>query len=201
MLKRGPIIALAGVALIIGAFLVAHSVLPSIEPSISSGGFLSIIEDMFDYVSEDTQIFPGESPSFSFTTSKGEVPLMWSLQIIDYKQGDRVSILVSNIFGDNLGRFETQEPIFFNIFQISEADTYSFTVQNLGSRSITVFMMISEDPENSEAMLDPDSPILQVMIPLAVSGILLIIGIIVLIVGIILIIIDWRKGKSESRYI
>ncbi len=201
MLKRGPIIALAGVALIIGAFLVAHSVLPSIEPSISSGGFLSIIEDMFDYVSEDTQIFPGESTSFSFTTSKGEVPLMWGLQIIDYKQGDRVSILVSNIFGDNLGRFETQEPIFFNIFQISEADTYSFTVQNLGSRSIAVFMMISEDPENSEAMLDPDSPILQVMIPLAVSGILLIIGIIVLIVGIILIIIDWRKGKSESRYI
>ena len=91
--------------------------------------------------------------------------------------------------------------MFFNIFQISEADTYSFTVQNLGSRPIVVFMMISEDPENSEAMLDPDSPILQVMIPLAVSGILLIIGIIVLIVGIILIIIDWRKGKSESRYV
>ncbi|MFQ6024916.1 MAG: hypothetical protein ACE5JT_00150 [Nitrosopumilaceae archaeon] len=201
MSRRGPIVAIGGIVLIIVAFTIAYSVLPSMEPSIATGSVFSTIEGMFDYVSEETQIYTGDSHSFSFTTSTSEVPLMWGLHILDYQQGDRLSISVSNIFGDNLAGLETREPFVFEMFQIPKADTYSFVVENKGIRPVTVFMVFSEDPENSEAMLDPNSPFLKTLIPLAISGILLIIGIIVLMVGIILAVVDWRKGKSESRYI
>ena len=45
-------------------------------------------------------------------------------------------------------------------------------------------MMFVEDPDNSEALSDLDSPLMSTLIPLAISGILLIIGIIIIIVGI-----------------
>ena len=201
MSRRGPIVAIGGIVLIIVAFTIAYSVLPSMEPSIATGSVFSTIEGMFDYVSEETQIYTGDSHSFLFTTSTSEVPLMWGLHILDYQQGDRLSISVSNIFGDKLAELETRGPFVFEMFEIPEVDTYSFVVENKGIRPVTVFMMFSEDPENSEAMLDPNSPFLKTLIPLAISGILLIIGIIVSMVGIILAVVDWRKGKSESRYI
>jgi len=201
MLNRGPIVAIGGIALIIIAFAIAYTVLPSVESSLTTGSIFSTIEDLFDYVTEESQIYPQESLSFSFTTSISQAPLLWGLQILDHQPGDRVSISVSNIFGDNLGTSKTGDPFIFEMLQISTVDTYSFEVTNIGSRPLTVSMMFSEDPEKSQAMVDPNSPFFKVMIPLAVSGILLIIGIIVLVVGIILSILDWRKGKSKPRYI
>ena len=48
-----------------------------------------------------------------------------------------------------------------------------------------VIMMFSEDPENSDALSDPDSPLMNMMMPLLVSGFLLILGILISIIGVI----------------
>ena len=65
---------------------------------------------------------------------------------------------------------------------------------------LSVIMMFSEDPQNSQAMTNPDSPFMKTVIPLAVSGILVIAGISSLGIGIILSLVDWKRD-SKSKYI
>ena len=60
-------------------------------------------------------------------------------------------------------------------------------------------MMFAEDPDNSEVLSDPNSPLMSTLIPLAISGIILIIGVIVIIAGAVLTLVDWRKTKDQSR--
>jgi hypothetical protein len=62
-------------------------------------------------------------------------------------------------------------------------------------------MMFTENPEKSKALTDPNSTFNKSIVPLAIAGVLLILGIIVLIAGIILSLVDWKKGKNQSRYV
>jgi hypothetical protein len=61
--------------------------------------------------------------------------------------------------------------------------------------------MLSEDPDNSGnsgALSNPHSPFMNKILPLAISGILLIIGIVTLLIGVILSFIDW-KNKNNNK--
>lgn len=58
--------------------------------------------------------------------------------------------------------------------------------------------MLSEDPGNSGALSNPHSPFMNKILPLAISGILLIIGIVTLLTGVILFFIDW-KNKNNNK--
>ena len=49
--------------------------------------------------------------------------------------------------------------------------------------------MFAEDPENSDAFSNLDSPVMDMVVPLMVSGFLLILGIIVVLIGIIVTLI------------
>ena len=201
MIRRGYLILIIGAALIASSFAVAFSVLPEVQSSIESGKFIPSLESMFDSISEKTQILPGDSYSFPYTTKTSQTGLMWGLKITDYQQEDRVSVSISNIFGDDLGKFKSSDSVLIETFKIPKVDTYNFNVLNEGKRSISVIAMFAENPEQSGAMAKQDSPFFKNLIPLAVSGFLLIIGIIVLFVGALLSILDWRKGKNQSRYI
>lgn len=201
MKKRGLIVIIAGAVMIVSAIILAYSVVQGAGPSLGGEGFFPSPESMFDEVSEKETIDPGTAYTFSHTTTSSQVPLMWGLYITDYKPNDQVLVTVSNILGDKFGSYQEGDPIFIKSFIIPKVDTYNFYVENKGSESITVKIMYSENPEKSKALTDPNSPFYKNIVPLATSGFLLIIGFVVIISGIILSIIDWKKGKNQSRYI
>ena len=201
MQKRGPIIGLAGVILTIASFLVVLSIFPDSELMIDDEMLLSnFLEGMFDQVSDEILIFPGDYNSFIYSSSSSDIPLLWGVQITDFQEGDKFSVSISNIFGDDFGTLQQEGPFLFDMFVIPKSDDYNFQVQNTGNRPINVVMMFAEDPDNSDALTDPNSPLMSTLIPLAVSGIVMIIGIIVIIAGAIITIVDWKKTKNQSRY-
>ena len=201
MKKRGPVIAIGGSVLLLISFLIAQSILSETNPTMTGQVLVPhIFEGMFEQTTDETQILPGESNTFSYTATKNGVPLLWGLQITNYQEGDKVSIEITNIFGDNFGKYEQNEPVAFEIFKIPKSDTYNFMVANTEKRSLSVVMMFSEDPNNSQAMTNPDSPFMKTLLPLAISGIMVISGILAIGAGSILTIVDWKRG-SKSKYI
>ena len=200
MKKRGPIVGLAGVIITIASFLAVLSMVPGVGPTVNGELFLpNLLDGIFDHVSDEVQIYPGDSDTFSYASTVSETPLLWGLQVTDFQEEDNFVVSVSNIYGDNFGTFEQSGPVLFDMFVVPTTDTISFQVQNTGNRPINVLMMFAEDPDNSEALSDLNSPLMSTLIPLAISGIILIIGIIVIIAGAILSLVDWNKTKNQSR--
>lgn len=198
MNKRGPVVTLVGFGLIIFSLLIAISSVPS---SISeSDTFLisSLFEGMFDDVSEPFQIMPGNVVYTSYSTSLSDVPLLWGIQIIDYQYGDKLSIQISNIFGNSYGEFIQDDSILFATLLVDQSDTLNLQIENTGTRTVDVVVLFSEDPENSDALSNPNSPVMDMVLPLIVSGFLLIIGIIITIIGVIIMIFD-LKNKLENK--
>ena len=199
MKKRGPIIAISGIVLVIISLSIATSAIPTNVTGPGDFFVSSLFEEMFDEISNEIQIMPGDSAHFSYTTYSSDVPILWGIQIIDYQAGDELSINISNIFGDDYGIFIQDEPILFEALQISQSDTLNLEITNLGARDVTIITMFSEDPENSEALTNPDSPVMSMVVPLMVSGILLILGIIIVIVGVIVLLSDLRTFQRNNK--
>jgi len=199
MKKRGSIVGIFGLILIIGSLLIMVSVFPTSNITDRDDFYIpSMFEGMFNQLSDDIQILPGESGYFSYSTKSSNVPLLWGIQIIDYQDGDKLSISISNVYGDDYGVFSQDDPIIFEILDITKSDTLNFEIQNQGSRIINAVVMLSEDPDNSGALSNPHSPFMNKILPLAISGILLIIGIVTLLIGVILSFIDW-KNKNNNK--
>jgi len=199
MKKRGSIVGIFGLILIIGSLLIMVSVFPTSNITDRDDFYIpSMFEGMFNQLSDDIQILPGESGYFSYSTKSSNVPLLWGIQIIDYQDGDKLSISISNVYGDDYGVFSQDGPIIFEILDITKSDTLNFEIQNQGSRIINAVVMLSEDPDNSGALSNPHSPFMNKILPLAISGILLIIGIVTLLIGVILSFIDW-KNKNNNK--
>ncbi len=201
MKKRGPIVVIIGMVLIAVAFLVSYFIMERAGSSLGGNGFFPSPESMFDEISEKETIEPGMSYTFYHTTSSSQVPLMWGLYITDYKSENRVTINVTNSFGDKFGSYTESDPIFIKSFVIPKVDTYNFKVENSGGSPITAEVMFTENPEKSRALTDPNSPFNKNIVPLATAGFMLIFGIIVVISGIVLCVMDWRKSRNQSRYI
>ena len=203
MKKRGPIVAIAGAVMIVMAASIAYSVMPKTSFGGEGGNFFPSPESLFDSVSDKVSIDAGNVYTFSHTVNAAQVPLMWGVHVVDYNPGDTVSISITNIFGDKFGSFVDNDPIFIKSFNVPKADTYSFNVENKGKEPITVVMLFTENPAQSKALTDPNSPFVKNILPLAEAGFLLIIGIVVIISGVILSMLDWRKGKNQSsdRYV
>jgi hypothetical protein len=198
MNKRGPVVTLVGFGLIIFSLLIAISSVPS---SISeSDTFLisSLFEGMFDDVSEPFQIMPGNMIYTSYSTSLSDVPLLWGIQIIDYQYEDKLSIQISNIFGYSYGEFIQNDSILFETILVDQSDTLNFQIENTGTRTVDVIVLFSEDPKNSDALSNPNSPVMDMVLPLIVSGFLFIIGIIITMIGVIIMIFD-LKNKLENK--
>ena len=201
MKKRGPIVIIAGAVLVAIAFLVSYSVMERAGSSLGGEGFFPSPESLFDDVSQREPIDPGDTYTFSHTTSASQVPLMWGLYITDYKEDDQVTVNVTDMFGDKLGSYSESDPIFIKSFMIPKVDTYTFSVANTGKSALTAEMMFTENPEKSRALTDPNSPFNKNIVPLATAGFMLIFGIIAIIAGTVISIMDWKKSKNQSRYI
>jgi hypothetical protein len=197
MKKRGIYVSIGGAVMIVVSFTVAMSILDNQGLGQNEFSISDVLEGMFDQVSDKTQIPAGETASFSFDASTNTQALLWGLQILDYQSGDVVLISISNIYGDNFGQFNVNQPAIFETMKIEKSDIYNFNVENKGNRQITVVMMFTKNPNDSKMFSDPNSPLSKTLVPLAVSGSLLVIGIITVIVGITITIFDYRKRRSE----
>lgn len=199
MKKLGPIVSLVGFIMIGVSLSIATSVVSSDVTRNGAFSMASLFEDMFDDIYDEILILPGDSTFVSYSTLSSNVPLLWGIQIGDYQSGDRLSVHISNIFGDDYGEFIQDEPILFEVLEVTQSDTLNFEIQNLGSRNVSIIVMFSEDPENSDALSNPDSPVMSMVLTLAVSGILLILGIIISIVGVVMILLDWKNNQINKR--
>ena len=200
MKKRGPIIGIFGLILIIVSLYIMISVFPSNITDRGDFYIPSMFEGMFNQISDNIQIMPGESGYFSYSTKSSNVSLLWGVQVVDYQDGDKLSVSISNIYGDEYGVFSQDGPIIFEMLEITQSDTLNFEIQNRGSRIINVVVMLSEDPDNSDALSDPNSPFMNKIMPLAISGILVILGIITLLIGVILSFIDWKNKNNKRNF-
>lgn len=199
MKKRGIYVSVGGVSLVVASFAIAMSLVSDAGFSDSEFDLSEMMEGMFDEISDRTQIEPGETGTFSFDASSGVDSVFWGMQIMDYQSKDSVSISISNIYGDDLGTFRSDQPAFFETMKIEQPDIYNFHVKNTGARPISVMMMFTKNPETSSKFSDPNSPLSKTLLPLAISGILLMVGILITIIGIIILVIDYRK-KQNSRF-
>jgi hypothetical protein len=153
---------------------------------------------MFDDVSEPFQIMPGNMIYTSYSTSLSDVPLLWGIQIIDYQYEDKLSIQISNIFGYSYGEFIQNDSILFETILVDQSDTLNFQIENTGTRTVDIVVLFSEDPKNSDVLSNPNSPVVDMVLPLIVSGFLFIIGIIITMIGVIIMIFD-LKNKLENK--
>jgi len=199
MKKRGLIIVIVGLVLVGVSLTVASSAIPS---NVTGPGDLSMVDmfdGMFDEVTDELQIMPDESAYVSYVTTSYGSPLLWGIQIIDYDSGDVLSVTISNIFEDSYGEYIQSEPIMFEMINIVESDTLNFEIKNIGQDTIHAIVMFSEDPENSDALSNPNSPLMAMIFPLLISGFLLVLGIIISIIGTIVILIDLKNNLDNKR--
>ena len=199
MKKYGPIIALVGFSLILISLLIAISSVPSNISEDETFLVSSLFEGMFDDVSETFQIMPGDIIYTSYTTSLSDVPLLWGIQIIDYQYGDKLYIQISNIFGNSYGEFIQNDSVLFTTTMVDQSDTLNFQIKNTGTRIIDTVVMFSEDPQNSDTFSNPNSPMMDMLLPLIISGFLIILGIIILLIGIIVTILDLKNKLDNDR--
>ena len=199
MKKLGPIIAFVGFIVIFVSLIVAISAVPSNLPESDSLLISSLFEGMFDDISEPFQILPGNMVYTSYSTYISDVPLLWGIQIIDYQNGDKLSVGIENIFGDFYGSYIQSDSVLFERIFVQQSDTINFEIKNTGSREIDFVIMFAEDPDNSDVFSNTDSSIMDMVLPLMVSGFLLILGIIVVLIGIIIILIDLKNSFENKK--
>ena len=197
--KRGPVILIIGLVFVISSLVIISSILPSNTAQNEELYIPTLFKGMFSQTSNDIQILPGTSEYYSYNTKSSNVSILWGVQIIDYQDGDNLSVTISNIFGDKYGVFTQITPIVFETLEISKSDTLNFEIQNQGSRTVNVVLMLSEDPKNSDAFSNPNSPMMTMILPMAISGIVFVLGIIVFLIGIILSLVDWKKIHNNKR--
>lgn len=142
---------------------------------------------------------PGDSAYFSYSTLSSNIPLMWGVKIVDYQPGDKLSINISNIFGDNYGDFIQNNPIYFEILEISQSHTLNLEIKNIGKRHVNIVAMFSEDPDSFEPLSNSDSSNINTVLVLAFSGFLLILGIIISVIGTIVILVDLKNNQNNKR--
>lgn len=195
MRKRGIFVACIGIGMLVISLVGAGTIINKSDSKEFS--IANILEGMFDQVTEKTHLQARQSVSFTFDAPADTKTLMWGIQIIDYKAGDKVDITVSNIYGDVLGKFNSDQAVKFETMKIEKSDTYTFNVENKGTKDIDVIMMFTKNPEESARFQDPNSPFSRTLVPLATLGILMFAGFAAIIIGVIITVIDYRKKQSE----
>jgi hypothetical protein len=198
MNKRGLIILLSGLIFVAVSFSLAVSVIPSNGVGDHDLSMSILFEEMFDEISDEVLIMPGDSTFVSYGTFSSNVSLLWGIQIIDYQSDDGLSIIVSNIFGDDYGEFIQNEPILFELLEITQSDTLNFEIKNLGSRNVKILTMFLEDPDDSDIFSNSDVT-MKMIYPLAISGMLVLLGIIISIIGIFVFLIDLKNNQNNKR--
>ncbi len=190
---------MVGLILATSSLIIMSSILPADMPKNEELHIPTLFKGLFNQVSDEIQILPGTSSYYSYNVKSSDVSVLWGVQIIDYKNDDKISVNISNIFGDQYGVFSQTSPIIFETLEISSPDTLNFELQNQGSRIVNVVLMFSEEPKNFDSFSNPDSPLITMILPVAISGIFFILGILVFCIGIIVSLVDRKNIQNNKR--
>ena len=188
-----------GLILVTSSLIIMSSILPDDIPQNEELHIPTLFKGMFNRVSDEIQILPGTSGYYLYNVKSSDVSVLWGAQILDYQNDDKISVNISNIFGDQYGVFPQTSPISFETLEISASDTLNFELQNQGSRIVNVVLMFSEEPKNSDSFSNPNSPLMTMILPIAISGILFILGILVFFIGIIVSLVDRKNIQNNKR--
>lgn len=175
------------------------SILPDDIPQNEELHIPTLFKGMFNQVSDEIQILPGTSGYYSYNVKSSDVSVLWGAQIINYQNNDKISVSISNIFGDQYGVFPQTSPIIFETLEISSPDTLNFELRNQGSRIVNVILMFSEEPKNSDSFSNANSPFMTMILPIAFSGILFILGVLVFFIGIIVSLVDRKNIQNNKK--
>ena len=198
MIKRGPIILTTGLIITGISLLIIMSITSSIPTGPGTPSIPLMFGDIFDQISNEIRIDAGDTIQTSYVTHSSDVLLLWGVQIMDYQPSDKVSITISNIFGDDYGTFTQSDFIMFEVLEIEQSDTLKFDIQNLGDQTMYITVMFAEDSEDS-AFFDAESPLTTILLPIAYAGIALVVGVIVSMIGAIITLIDWKNKRNVSE--
>lgn len=198
MRRRGLLIAGAGAVIFGISFLVANSIVESDLLGPGAPDVSSIFESMFDTVTDEIRVAPGESVQVPYEIRVSDEPILWAVQILDYRPGDSLLITISDVFGDEHGRFVQKAEVKMDIVAASQdADTLRFFIMNTGDTTLSAVAMFVEEPDSE--MFDSDSPIMSMMVTLAVSAFMLVIGLIVIVIGTAIFLIDLRRQQKMRQ--
>ena len=181
---------------------IALAIVTTISPNIDIDGndaISSLFEGLFTEISEEIYVMPGDPVIYSFNTLESDTPLLWGVEVLEYTPQDRITIRISDTLDETYAEVAVEEAIMFEVIEVAQADTLDFEISNQGDEPVTILLMFNENPE-ADALFDPDQPVMTVILPLAVSGILLVSGMIVAASGAILSAMDWRNNKNSRRY-
>ena len=188
-------------AIIFGiSFFIADSIIVSDFSGPVGFDMDSVFESMFDEITGDIILAPGSTETISYMVKSDGSPLLLAVMISDYAQEDILSIKVSDTYGNIYGEFVQSEEMRFEIVEPAREGTLDVLVTNSGDNYVAIIVMFSEDPENSTMYTDPNSPLNSLIIPLAITGILLFVGFLVLVVGVVMFIVDMRRQRRVDRF-
>jgi len=88
MKKRGIFITAVGLTLIGISLIIAASVVPSDITGPNDISMSAMFEGMFDEITNEIQIMPGELAYVTYDVFSYDIPLLWGIQIIDYDSED-----------------------------------------------------------------------------------------------------------------
>jgi len=195
MNKRGLVIAGVGAAIFGVSLVVAMSIVESDFAGPVGFDTDAVFEDMFDDITDEITVLPGSTERATYSVESDGVLVMWAVQMLDYEEGDSLLVTISGYDGTPHGTVVLDAELQIDAIESAGAGTLYFDMENAGSDSVRVIAMFSEDPNNSEMFTDPDSLFNKVVMPLAISGIIALVGLIILIVGLVIFLIDMRRRQ------
>ncbi len=200
MKKRGLYTACAGTVLFGVALLAANSVAESSFMGPAGFDVPSIFDGMFSTITDEMTIIPGATERVSFAVESDGVPVIWAVHVTDYEPGDSLSIAAYGPSGETYGRSSQVDEIAFEAVEQASAGPMDVEITNTGPEPVTVTVMFSEDPENSDMFMDPDSPLNKLIFPLVIAGASLIAGLIVMVAGIVIFLVDMRRQQRINKF-
>lgn len=199
MRRRGLLIAGTGAAIFGISFLVANSIVESNLVGPEAPDMSSMFESMFNTVTDEIRVAPGDSVQVPYDIRASDKPTLWATHILDHRPGDSLLIVISDIFGDEHGRFVQKEEVKMDMVTAGQdAGALNFIITNTGDTTISVVAMFAEDPDSG--MFDPDSLVMSTMVPLAISATMLLVGLIVTVIGMAIFLIDLRRQQRRDDW-
>ncbi len=132
MKKRGLIIIIIGLVLVGVSLIIVFSAFLPYVTGPNGLSMVAVFDGLFDEVTDELQIVPGETAYASYDTSSNVSTLFWGIQITEYDFGDTLSVTISNIFGDSYGEYIQSEKNSFEMIDNVESDTLNFEIKNIG---------------------------------------------------------------------
>lgn len=196
--KRGPLISLIGIGMLVSSFLIMLSVMPTQNPTFGNALTTSnLLEDMFDEITPEFHLLPGNSHSFTYDVQNDETPLVWGIQIKDFNDDIQVSVSITDESNNKVKATQVSGPLSLDV--LSQSSTYDFHITNNGQRQVAAVMMFSENVGRTGFL--NQGTMSNIMYPVMVSGFLFILGIILVAIGAVLSLLDWKKNQDKSEYI